>query len=92
MDAPCANAVQKVATACASFISGPNYSESRGAVVMGGCGTSGRIAYLVAVRFNQILLNLGVQDEVFAYACAGGDSALLLSDEMPEVRKVNKLI
>ena len=63
-------------------------SSDEGVIVMGGCGTSGRIAYLISVRFNKILESLlGASASpvgVFSYSCAGGDSALLLSDEMPE--------
>lgn len=52
-------------------------SGSGGPVVFTGCGTSGRIAYLVSQRYASV-------GDMFTYACAGGDSALLLSDEMPE--------
>ena len=63
-----------------------NYS---GVIVFSGCGTSGRIGYLVATRFNNIINSLynaqiSNKRDLFAYNCAGGDSALLLSDEMPE--------
>ena len=46
-----------------------------GKVVMTGCGTSGRIAFLTARRYK--LSSVG-------YCIAGGDSALVLSDELPE--------
>ena len=45
-------------------------------VVMSGCGTSGRMAWLAARRF------AGSRD--FRYCMAGGESALVLSDELPE--------
>ena len=52
-------------------------------IVFTGCGTSGRLGFFVARRFNELLSALNVNFN-FTYACAGGDSALLLSDEMPE--------
>jgi N-acetylmuramic acid 6-phosphate (MurNAc-6-P) etherase/predicted NBD/HSP70 family sugar kinase/GNAT superfamily N-acetyltransferase len=44
-------------------------------LIMSGCGTSGRIAFLTARRFKFSSCD---------YLIAGGDSALLLSDELPE--------
>ena len=67
------NNIERVALECGRVIG----SGSGGPVVFTGCGTSGRIAYLVSQRY----ASLG---KYFTYACAGGDSALLLSDEMPE--------
>jgi N-acetylmuramic acid 6-phosphate (MurNAc-6-P) etherase len=68
-----------------SFPSLPDFSEQlerladacrqQRLVVMSGCGTSGRLAFLTARRFGSWQ---------FRYAIAGGDSALLLSDELPE--------
>jgi predicted NBD/HSP70 family sugar kinase/N-acetylmuramic acid 6-phosphate (MurNAc-6-P) etherase len=56
-----------------------------GKVVMTGCGTSGRIAFLTARRFNALLgMSENPHTAPFTYLCAGGDSALLLSDELPE--------
>ena len=52
-------------------------------VVMSGSGTSGRIAFLVARNLNQVLFKNGLRP-CFKYLCSGGDSALLLSDELPE--------
>ena len=48
---------------------------SGGKVAMTGCGTSGRLAFLTARRYNIPGL---------CYCIAGGDSALVLSDELPE--------
>ena len=61
-------------------------------IVMTGCGTSGRISFLTARRYNQILSKIRlnsndvtlVHTDYFSYTCAGGDSALFLSDELPE--------
>lgn len=54
-----------------------------GVVAITGCGTSGRVAHLVARRFNRLLA--GESDAAsFDYLISGGDAALLLSDELPE--------
>ena len=57
-----------------------------GVVAITGCGTSGRVAHLVARRLSRLL-----QDErgtlvggAADYLISGGDAALLLSDELPE--------
>lgn len=72
--------IDRTAKSCASLI-----AESKNAkIVMTGCGTSGRIAFLTARRYNLLLKEAGCNRSPFAYACAGGDSALLLSDELPE--------
>lgn len=42
-------------------------------VIISGCGTSGRIAYLISELFENI-----------SYLISGGDSAIVLSDELPE--------
>lgn len=54
--------------------------------VFSGCGTSGRIAFLTARRYNMFWqhFNGSVEQKPFNYLMAGGDAALLLSDEMPE--------
>ena len=48
--------------------------RDNGLIVLTGCGTSGRVAFLTARRY-------GAR---FRYCCSGGDEALLLSDELPE--------
>lgn len=57
--------------------------DKRVAVAMTGCGTSGRIAYLLSVHLNAVLANEG-RAPVFHYLISGGDSAVLFSDELPE--------
>ena len=52
-------------------------------IVFTGCGTSGRVGFLVARRFNA-MLRARNHAPVFRYLISGGDSALLLSDELPE--------
>ncbi|XP_028255906.1 glucokinase regulatory protein isoform X2 [Parambassis ranga] len=52
-------------------------------VVLSGCGTSGRLAFLIAARFNRALRQLK-QNPVYSYIIAGGDRALLSSQEAPE--------
>ncbi|XP_061072052.1 glucokinase regulatory protein isoform X2 [Conger conger] len=52
-------------------------------IVLSGCGTSGRLAYLLATSFNRLLTGLK-KERVLAYIIAGGDKALLTSQEAPE--------
>ncbi|KJE95125.1 glucokinase regulatory protein, variant 1 [Capsaspora owczarzaki ATCC 30864] len=52
-------------------------------VVISGAGTSGRMAFVCASTFNRVLEKLGLP-KLFAYICAGGDSALFTSQEAPE--------
>jgi hypothetical protein len=59
-------------------------------ILFSGCGTSGRIAFLTARRYNRLLRDVlrggGGEGEggVFGYLIAGDDAAILLSDELPE--------
>jgi N-acetylmuramic acid 6-phosphate (MurNAc-6-P) etherase len=59
------------------------HSTPDGVVVMTGCGTSGRIAYFVARTLNKVLTDHGLRP-CLRYLISGGDSALLLSNELPE--------
>ncbi|XP_070813984.1 glucokinase regulatory protein [Chaetodon trifascialis] len=52
-------------------------------VVLSGCGTSGRMAFLITSAFNRALRELN-QSSVYSYIIAGGDKALLSSQEAPE--------
>ncbi|KAM9766912.1 glucokinase regulatory protein [Menidia menidia] len=52
-------------------------------IVLSGCGTSGRLAFLLASGFNRALRQLD-QSPVYSYIIAGGDRALLSSQEAPE--------
>ncbi|XP_029931104.1 glucokinase regulatory protein [Myripristis murdjan] len=52
-------------------------------VVLSGCGTSGRLAFLIATGFNRALKELS-QSPLYSYIIAGGDRALLSSQEAPE--------
>ncbi|KAI3365983.1 hypothetical protein L3Q82_009810 [Scortum barcoo] len=52
-------------------------------VVLSGCGTSGRLAFLISSSFNRALRELN-QSLVYSYIIAGGDRALLSSQEAPE--------
>jgi len=52
-------------------------------IVVSGSGTSGRIGFYAARKYNALLKRLG-QPELFGYTISGGDSAFLLSDELPE--------
>ncbi|XP_061561641.1 glucokinase regulatory protein [Phycodurus eques] len=52
-------------------------------VVLSGCGTSGRLAFLVVSGFNKALREMN-HSEVYEYIIAGGDRALFSSQEAPE--------
>ena len=69
------------------FAAGAGATGAEGVIVLTGCGTSGRIAFLTARTFNSVLATLGLP-KIFRYLVSGGDPALLLSDELPEVRRV----
>ena len=56
-----------------------------GVVALTGCGTSGRVAHLVARRHERLARSRQPGPKrSFDYLIAGGDAALLLSDELPE--------
>ncbi|XP_065179250.1 glucokinase regulatory protein-like isoform X1 [Sycon ciliatum] len=52
-------------------------------IVFSGSGTSGRMGWLCARTFNQILKDAG-HPACFKYSISGGDEALIVSKEMPE--------
>ncbi|XP_058604287.1 glucokinase regulatory protein isoform X2 [Onychostoma macrolepis] len=52
-------------------------------ILLSGCGTSGRIAFLLVTSFNE-MLNAQKQKQICSYIIAGGDRALLTSQEAPE--------
>ncbi|MCJ8736753.1 hypothetical protein PDJAM_G00016030 [Pangasius djambal] len=52
-------------------------------IVLSGCGTSGRVAFLLATSLNRWLASHH-QKQIYSYIIAGGDKALLTSQETPE--------
>ncbi|KAF5909628.1 glucokinase regulatory protein isoform X1, partial [Clarias magur] len=52
-------------------------------IVLSGCGTSGRVAFLLVTSFNRWLASHH-QKQIYSYIIAGGDRALLTSQETPE--------
>ncbi|XP_038655879.1 glucokinase regulatory protein isoform X2 [Scyliorhinus canicula] len=48
-------------------------------IVLSGCGTSGRLAFLLASSFNNLF-----KTSSYGYIIAGGDKALITSQELPE--------
>ncbi|KAL4623926.1 glucokinase regulatory protein [Arapaima gigas] len=52
-------------------------------IVISGCGTSGRLAYLLATSLNGLLKEMG-KEQIYSYIIAGGDKALLTSQESIE--------
>ncbi|XP_055084704.1 glucokinase regulatory protein [Periophthalmus magnuspinnatus] len=71
--------VMEVALRVETIIKDPENSL----VVLSGCGTSGRLAFLIATTFNKALKELNKQP-VYTYTIAGGDRALFTSQEAPE--------
>jgi N-acetylmuramic acid 6-phosphate (MurNAc-6-P) etherase len=57
--------------------------QDDGVILLAGCGTSGRIAHVIARAFNEILCRKGLPEK-FLYFNAGGDAALFRSTEAPE--------
>ncbi|NWX92725.1 GCKR protein, partial [Nothoprocta ornata] len=51
-----------------------------GLIVLSGGGTSGRLAFLIAISFNKLLKGLG-QLPCYTYIIAGGDRSLVMSQE-----------
>ena len=84
--------IENTALQCSKSIkSHYNDAEDRsGSIVITGCGTSGRLAYLTSRRYSELLKEEctlvipSTKSSVWRYAIAGGDSAILLSDELPE--------
>jgi N-acetylmuramic acid 6-phosphate (MurNAc-6-P) etherase/ribosomal protein S18 acetylase RimI-like enzyme len=77
--------IESIAALAAGFqwaFQTPEAVPSRG-VVFAGCGTSGRIAYLCATAFNNVLSARGLPG-LCRYILAGGDDAIVLSIEQPE--------
>ncbi|KAK3563713.1 hypothetical protein QTP86_034442 [Hemibagrus guttatus] len=52
-------------------------------IVLSGCGTSGRVAFLLATSLNRLLASQN-HKPIYSYIIAGGDKALLTSQETPE--------
>ncbi|XP_078069070.1 glucokinase regulatory protein [Mustelus asterias] len=61
-------------------------------IVLSGCGTSGRLAFLLASSFNNLFKTAS-----YGYIIAGGDKALITSQELPEdnpeagIKMLNKI-
>lgn len=56
----------------------------RSVIVLSGCGTSGRLAFLLARAMNNKLKETGSNETCFRYIIAGGDEALFTSQELYE--------
>lgn len=52
-------------------------------VILGGCGTSGRLGFFCSRQFNRILTKFGLFG-VFDYSLAGDDEAIFVSNEIVE--------
>ncbi|XP_075057122.1 glucokinase regulatory protein [Mixophyes fleayi] len=58
-------------------------SPDHGLIVLSGCGTSGRLALLLANSFNRLLTGLH-KIPCYTYIIAGGDRSIVSSGEAPE--------
>jgi hypothetical protein len=83
-DTSIVDAIAATASSAAAIIRNTKAGTRRGVIVLSGCGTSGRMAFLTAKNFNRVLKSQGLPP-LFRYTVSGGDPALLLSDELPEV-------
>nr|XP_006825582.1 PREDICTED: glucokinase regulatory protein-like [Saccoglossus kowalevskii] len=71
--------IGEIATAGVEILKDP----SNNIIVLSGCGTSGRLAFILCRSFNKLLREQGMQ-ECYEYVIAGGDKALFTSQEAPE--------
>ena len=78
-DAEVVAAVARAARLVAAALAHP-----RGRVVLCGCGTSGRLSHLESRALNRLAASRGLRADCFAHLLAGGDAALLLSQEAAE--------
>ncbi|XP_066445233.1 glucokinase regulatory protein [Eleutherodactylus coqui] len=58
-------------------------SPEDGLIVLSGCGTSGRLALLLANSFNRLMRGLH-QSPCYSYIIAGGDRSIVTAQEAPE--------
>lgn len=73
-------AMEKVVEKAAEVL---QQNEQSGAIVLSGCGTSGRIAFFVAQKFSKLAKEQGISAS-YEYLIAGGDIAPFMSQEAPE--------
>jgi len=84
-DESCVDAASRVIDALVSVLRAP---REESIVVLGGAGTSGRLAWFIANQFNAALAQISPDNHkapLFHSLCAGGERALLLSEStLPE--------
>lgn len=73
-------AMDRIAEKAAEMLQG---SRGDTAIVLSGCGTSGRLAFFIAQKFSQ-LAEAQQLSACYKYLIAGGDIALFTSQEAPE--------
>eukprot|EP00232_Nephroselmis_pyriformis_P007153 CAMPEP_0182893706 /NCGR_PEP_ID=MMETSP0034_2-20130328/24639_1 /TAXON_ID=156128 /ORGANISM="Nephroselmis pyriformis, Strain CCMP717" /LENGTH=277 /DNA_ID=CAMNT_0025027467 /DNA_START=81 /DNA_END=910 /DNA_ORIENTATION=+ len=71
--------MEECSALAAECIAAPHES----AVILSGAGTSGRLAFMIARKFNQLLSRHG-RKPCFHYLLAGGDAALFQAKELAE--------
>lgn len=87
-DEPIASSLRALHGEVATFLAEALDQGRKHAVVFSGCGTSGRIAWLCAQRYNEIVRSykddLPEGWDYFRYRISGGDQSLVISNELPE--------
>jgi N-acetylmuramic acid 6-phosphate (MurNAc-6-P) etherase len=78
-DAAATSALERLVFQSAEALLHPQEST----IVLSGCGTSGRVAFLLARAMNSLLAAVDAPP-CFQYLISGGDAALLMSEELPE--------
>ena len=78
-DSEAVSAMEKIAENAAEMLQG----SGDAAIVLSGCGTSGRLAFFLAQKFSQLAKTQQLS-ACYDYLIAGGDIALFMSQEAPE--------
>lgn len=71
--------MDKISAAALDILSNPSGCT----IVFSGCGTSGRLGFLLSQRFNKLAEEQHLSP-CYEYIIAGGDAALFMSQEAPE--------
>ncbi|XP_033644668.1 glucokinase regulatory protein-like [Asterias rubens] len=75
--------LQSISEEVVNIVKEHKKDQSFGSIVFSGCGTSGRIGFLISKSVNALLVKIDCKP-CCEYIIAGGDAALLTSQESPE--------
>ena len=78
-DSEAVSAMEKIAETAVEILQG----SGDAAIVLSGCGTSGRLAIFLAQKFSQLAVTQQLS-ACYEYLIAGGDIALFMSQDAPE--------